>query len=214
MSNVEFREKMQSLLSKEFRKNGPLPSSDRVLSAVSETLGSLDTSLSDSDRLFLQHVGFSKLCEIETQLDVASFEKMVPLNIPRFLLKKSVILVEEGEMSNWRMWQRFLDRKSFTIAGRATHGQEAIDMHKEMYEEGVTITLVLFDLHLGDTINAVEAVRDILKTDPGANIMVVSSSHDPGLKKALLENGAKEYIVKPVTGKLFASVLDSVTSAE
>jgi CheY-like chemotaxis protein len=73
--------------------------------------------------------------------------------------------------------------------------------------------LVLLDLHLPDIPG--ETVLDRLQTNPrtaGIPVVILSADARPGLIQRLLDQGARQFLTKPLAVKELLEVLDAVAA--
>ena len=79
----------------------------------------------------------------------------------------------------------------FEIAGEAQHGIEAVDRYKQLKPDLVTMDIVM------PYKSGIEATRDIVKADPGADIVMCSALGQENLVMEAIEAGAADFIIKP-----------------
>jgi two-component system chemotaxis response regulator CheY len=87
---------------------------------------------------------------------------------------------------------RIMREARFDVA-EATNGAEAIQSYFKWRPD-----IVLMDLTM-DGIDGTTAIRGILQIDPGARIVVCSSTSDAHIVMNLLKLGARGYVTKPFT---------------
>jgi len=88
------------------------------------------------------------------------------------------------------------------ILAEATDGAEAVDFYKEH-----TPTILLLDLAMPKK-DGLTVVKEIMKIDPNAKIILITASDDQKIINQCLEYGALSYISKPFD---FKSVLKAIT---
>lgn len=77
------------------------------------------------------------------------------------------------------------------VVGEAQDGLEAIEAYKKFRPDVVTLDIVMPNM------TGVEAVKHLVKLDPNAKVIMVSSlGYQEKVKEAIV-NGAKYFIVKP-----------------
>jgi two-component system chemotaxis response regulator CheY len=100
---------------------------------------------------------------------------------------------------------RIMREARFDVA-EATNGAEAIQSYFKWRPD-----IVLMDLTM-DGIDGTTAIRGILQIDPGARIVVCSSTSDAHIVMNLLKLGARGYVTKPFTPeKLLTAVSTALT---
>src|SRR5687768_2573566 len=84
-----------------------------------------------------------------------------------------------------------LKQFNYEVAGEAINGKEAIEKYGELKPD-----IVLMDLTMPE-MNGVDAIKNILQSDPDAVILVCSSSNQKEMIEEALKAGAKGYLTKP-----------------
>jgi len=77
------------------------------------------------------------------------------------------------------------------VVGEAQDGLEAIEAYKKYRPDVVTLDIVMPNM------TGVEAVKHLVKLDPNAKVIMVSSLGYQDKVKEAIVNGAKYFIVKP-----------------
>ena len=88
------------------------------------------------------------------------------------------------------MLVRYCDVKLIDIY-EAGNGAEAVEKYKALKP-----MLVLLDISM-PTMNGIDAVREIMKFDPTANIIMIAASSDENSVRQCIDAGAMDYIIKP-----------------
>jgi two-component system chemotaxis response regulator CheY len=68
---------------------------------------------------------------------------------------------------------------------------EAVDRYRELKPDLVTMDIVMPDK------GGIDAVRDIVREDPEAKILMCSAMGQQGLVVEAIQAGAKDFVVKP-----------------
>ena len=87
--------------------------------------------------------------------------------------------------------KQILTSHGFRVIGEAENGEEAFRLYCEIKPDFVTMDLVMPHM------NGVEATQKILKFDPDATILILSSMMEENLVTEAIVAGAKDYILKP-----------------
>jgi two-component system chemotaxis response regulator CheY len=103
---------------------------------------------------------------------------------------RSVLIVDDIAYVRKTMKQ-ILTSHGYRVVGEAENGEEAVRMYTETRPDFVTMDLVM------PVMNGVEATRQILRHDPEANILILSSMMQENMVTDAILAGAKDYIVKP-----------------
>ena len=92
--------------------------------------------------------------------------------------------------------------EDFVVVAEAENGLEAVEKYREQKPDVVTMDIVMPEM------TGIEALKEILGLDPGADVVMCSALGQDSLVMEALDAGAKDFIVKPFQpGK----VLDVVT---
>lgn len=98
--------------------------------------------------------------------------------------------------------------EDFEVVGQAENGLEAVEKFKEHKPDIVTMDIVMPEM------TGIEALKEIMGLDPGANVVMCSALGQDSLVMEALDAGAKDFIVKPFQpGKVLdvvTRILDSV----
>ncbi len=90
------------------------------------------------------------------------------------------------------------------VVGEAKDGLEAIEMYKRTRPDIVTLDIVMPNM------TGVEAVKHLVKLDPNAKVIMVSSLGYQDKVKEAIVNGAKYFIVKPFKPMAAAKTIKKV----
>jgi len=84
-----------------------------------------------------------------------------------------------------------LRQADYDVIGEAETGFEAVDRFKELKPDLVTMDIVMPDM------GGIDAVREIVKIDPSARVLMCSAMGQQALVVEAIQAGAKDFIVKP-----------------
>ena len=104
------------------------------------------------------------------------------------------VLIVDDALFMRRMLADILKKEGFDICGEAENGKEGIDKYAELKPDVVTMDIVMPKM---EEIDGVAAVREIIKRDPQAKIVIVSAMGQHALVVEAIQAGAKDFIVKP-----------------
>lgn len=91
--------------------------------------------------------------------------------------------------------------------GEGQDGNEAVQKYMELKPDVVTMDIVM------PRVNGIEAVREIMKKDPNAKIVMISALGQEAMVKEALELGAKDFIVKPFNKDKVLEVINKVANS-
>lgn len=118
--------------------------------------------------------------------------------------RRTLLLVEDN-LTNLRLVEAMLRRRPDISVLPAMLGQLAIDLAHEHQPD-----LIVLDLHLPDLSG--REVLNRLRSDPrtrGIPVVVASADATPGRVRQLREEGAFDYVTKPLDVQRFLAVVDA-----
>jgi two-component system, chemotaxis family, chemotaxis protein CheY len=115
----------------------------------------------------------------------------------------SVLIVDDALFMRM-MIKDILSKDGFEIVGEAENGVEAVKKFAELRPDLVTMDIVMPEM------DGIEAVRNIIKIDPDARVLMCSAMGQQPLVVEALEAGAKDFIIKPFQP---AKVVEAVRKA-
>jgi len=84
-----------------------------------------------------------------------------------------------------------LTQAGYEVVGEAETGAQAVERYKQLKPELVTMDIVMPDM------GGIDAVREIMKLDPAAKILMCSAMGQQALVIEAIQAGAKDFVVKP-----------------
>ena len=84
-----------------------------------------------------------------------------------------------------------LTQAEFEVIGEAETGIQAVERFTELKPDLVTMDIVMPDM------GGIDAVREIVKIDPNAKILMCSAMGQQALVVEAIQAGAKDFVVKP-----------------
>lgn len=84
-----------------------------------------------------------------------------------------------------------LKQAGFDVVGEASTGKEAVEKYRQLKPDLVTMDIVMPDM------GGIDAVREIIKEDPEARILMCSAMGQQGLVVEAIQAGAGDFVVKP-----------------
>ncbi|MCJ7652550.1 MAG: response regulator [Actinobacteria bacterium] len=115
----------------------------------------------------------------------------------------SVLIVDDALFMRM-MIKDILSKDGFEIVGEAENGAEAVEKYADLKPDLVTMDIVMPEM------DGIEAVRTIIKMDPGARVLMCSAMGQQPLVVEALEAGARDFIIKPFQP---AKVVEAVRKA-
>ncbi len=84
-----------------------------------------------------------------------------------------------------------LTQAGYEVVGEAESGAQAVERYRELRPNMVTMDIVMPDM------GGIDAVREIVKIDPDAKILMCSAMGQQALVVEAIQAGAKDFVVKP-----------------
>ena len=104
------------------------------------------------------------------------------------------VLIVDDALFMRRMLSDILKKEGFEVCGEAENGKEAIEKYQQLKPDLVTMDIVMPKM---DEIDGIAAVKEILKIDPQAKIVMVSAMGQHSLVVEAIQAGAKDFVTKP-----------------
>lgn len=109
-------------------------------------------------------------------------------------MSASRVLIVDDAFFMRRMLGDILKKEGFEVCGEAENGKDAIEKYKELKPDLVTMDIVMPKIN---EIDGIDAVKEIIKINLQANIVMVSAMGQHALVVEAIQAGAKDFIVKP-----------------
>lgn len=87
--------------------------------------------------------------------------------------------------------KNILSKNGYEIAGEAEDGVQSVALYKSTSPDLVTMDITMPNM------DGITAIKEIMKVDPNAKIIVCSAMGQKSLVIEALNAGAKDFIVKP-----------------
>jgi len=101
------------------------------------------------------------------------------------------VLVCDDAIFMRTMISDILAQSGYEVVGEAETGVQAVEKYKQLKPDLVTMDIVMPDL------GGIEAVREIIKFDPAARILMCSAMGQQALVVEAIQAGARDFVVKP-----------------
>ena len=108
---------------------------------------------------------------------------------------------------------RITIKKMFTkmgheVVGEAANGHEAVEVYEKVNPDFVTMDVTMPEI--GGVQDGIEAVRRIIQYDYKAKIIMVTSHGEQDKVIRAIQNGASNYILKPIKYEKLEEVVDKL----
>jgi two-component system chemotaxis response regulator CheY len=104
-------------------------------------------------------------------------------------LKKVLIVDDTKFMRN--ILASILKKKDLDVVGEAVNGREAVEKYKQLKPDLVTMDIIMPE------VDGIQAVKEIMKIDPKARILMCSAMGQQALVIEAIQAGAKDFVIKP-----------------
>lgn len=104
------------------------------------------------------------------------------------------VLVVDDALFMRRMVSDILKKEGLEICGEAENGKDAVEKYKQLKPDLVTMDIVMPKI---EEIDGIGAVKEIMKVDPQAKIIMVSAMGQHSLVVEAIQAGAKDFVTKP-----------------
>ncbi len=101
------------------------------------------------------------------------------------------VLIVDDAIFMRKMLGDILEKGGYEICAEAENGVEAVDKYVECKPDLVTMDIIMPD------ISGIDALKEIMKKDRDAKIVMVSAMGHQSLVVEAIQAGAKDYVVKP-----------------
>jgi len=118
-----------------------------------------------------------------------------------------ILIVDDSTVMRKNLYSIF-SKNGHEIVGEAVDGRQAIISYITLKPDLVTMDITMPKL------SGVDAVKEIIKKDSNAKIIMLSALNQKQMVFEALNNGAKHYIIKPIDSDNLLAVVDEVLKGE
>jgi two-component system chemotaxis response regulator CheY len=101
-----------------------------------------------------------------------------------------ILVVDDAEFVR-RNLVKIITERGWEVVGEAESGQQAIERYRELKPDVVTMDITMPGM------DGIEAVRQIIREDPDARILMCSATGQMDKVVEAVKSGAKDFITKP-----------------
>ena len=117
------------------------------------------------------------------------------------------IMVTDDAIFMRQMLSNILKAEGYEICGEASNAKEAVEKYQQLKPDLVTMDIVM---PMMEELDGIGAVKEILKTDPNAKILIISVMGQESLVTKALDAGAKDFIIKPFKSERVIEVVKGI----
>ncbi|WP_408070440.1 response regulator [Butyrivibrio sp. JL13D10] len=114
------------------------------------------------------------------------------------------ILIVDDSRTSRRVLKDMLERHGHSVVQEATNGQEGFDDYTKLKPDLVTMDITM------PVMDGIEGLKLIRKFDPHAKVVMITAAGQNEKVKEAVENGAVEFITKPLDEDTVISAIDKV----
>ena len=114
-----------------------------------------------------------------------------------------ILVVDDAQFMRM-MLKNILSGAGYEVVGEGENGVQAIEKYKELKPDMVIMDMIMPEM------GGIDAVREIVKLDPAAKVLMCSAMGQQALVVEAIQVGARDFIVKPFQP---AGVLEAVAKA-
>lgn len=118
------------------------------------------------------------------------------------------VLICDDALFMRKLINQVMTSGGFEVVGEAEDGSEAVDKYQTLKPDLVTMDIMMPQM------NGIDAVREIMKLDSTACIIMCSSVGQEALVTEAMEAGARGYLVKPFQPPQLLAVAERALNAE
>jgi len=115
------------------------------------------------------------------------------------ILMKTVLIIDDSAVMR-RIMKNIVIANGYQVIGEAKNGKIGVEKFKELHPDIVTMDVTM------DEMNGIDALRQIMKYNLKAKVIMVSSMGQDVIVREAIMLGAKGFILKPFDGR---QVLDA-----
>jgi two-component system chemotaxis response regulator CheY len=119
---------------------------------------------------------------------------------------KARVLVVDDAIFMRKMISDILEGNDMEIVGEADTGALAVEKYNELKPDLVTMDIIMPEM------NGIDAVRQIIASDPQARIVMCSALGQQALVQDAIAAGAKDFLIKPFNPSRVIEVINKVLS--
>lgn len=116
---------------------------------------------------------------------------------------KTVMIVDDALFMR-KTIKKMFERAGYEVVAEAENGKEALDKYMTKKPDVITMDIAM------PVMDGLLSLKEILKIDETANVLMVSAIGQEELVGEALSCGAKGFIVKPFTEELLMSAVDQL----
>lgn len=114
-----------------------------------------------------------------------------------------IVIVDDSVMIR-KALRTFLESGNHEIVAEATDGEDAVNAYAQHKPDVITMDIAMPHM------TGIEALSKIMKIDPEAKVVMISSINEKDLVVKAISLGAKSFVLKPMSREKTLQVIDEV----
>lgn len=115
----------------------------------------------------------------------------------------NILIVDDSSIIR-KIFSEHIERMGYKVVGVAKDGKEAIKMYEELNPDLVTMDITM------PIMNGIDALKAIKRKFSDAKVIMITSHGEERLVMDAISNGAKGYILKPITPESIQQAIHKV----
>ena len=120
-------------------------------------------------------------------------------------MAKTVLITDDTAFMRMTL-RNVIEKNGYTVVGEAADGEQAVALYKELKPDMVTMDITM------PKMDGITAIKEIMKVDPQAKIIVCSAMGQKPMVIEALSAGAKDFLVKPFDAERVVESLRKISS--
>ncbi len=120
------------------------------------------------------------------------------------------VMIVDDALFMRQMLIKILVGEGHEICAEASNAKEAVEKYKQFKPDFVTMDIVM---PMMEELDGIGAVREIIKIDPKAKVLIVSAMGQQSLVVEAIRAGAKDFVSKPVQSTRLIEVIKNILSS-
>jgi DNA-binding NarL/FixJ family response regulator len=115
-----------------------------------------------------------------------------------------ILIADDHELIREGLRTRIEKQPGWNVCGEAANGRHAVEMARALRPDVVVLDISMPEL------NGVEAARQIRKTCPNTEVLILTMQESEGLVRDVLNAGARGFILKTDTTRLLVTAIEAL----
>lgn len=120
-------------------------------------------------------------------------------------MAKTVLITDDTAFMRMTL-KNVIEKNGYNVVGEAGDGEEAVALYQELKPDMVTMDITM------PKMDGITAIKEIMKVDPDAKIIVCSAMGQKPMVIEALSAGAKDFLVKPFDAERVVESLRKIGS--